>query len=287
MQLVIFNVGHGFCALATASTGSRILFDCGHDEATGFRPSQFFKDAGVTRIDKFVLGNYDTDHASDLHNLVQELTIKRFVRNRSIDPDQLRKLKLQAGPLSEGIAAAIKLHRTYRLPIWYEADYGRIELRCFWNKYPEFTDTNNLSVISFLQCDDLTILIPGDLERAGWQAMLLDREFVSALKSVNVLIASHHGRDSGYCEEIFQHCKPELVIISDGNIQYETQEHCYRDHVSGKVCLVGERPCKRYVLSTRKDGNIIIEKHDESENAVIRTQRVLPELFRRPRYRWI
>src|SRR5207247_5839525 len=55
-------------------------------------------------------------------------------------------------------------------------DYAGVELTTFHNSFPSFTDTNNLSVVSFLQYDNYCICIPGDMEIAGWQELLRSEE---------------------------------------------------------------------------------------------------------------
>jgi hypothetical protein len=74
-------------------------------------------------------------------------------------------------------------------------------------------------------------------------------------------VASHHGRDGGYCEEVFQYCSPDVVIISDDSIRYDSQKDLYRKHSTGLPWNVG-RPDQttRYVLTTRCDGHLTIGK---------------------------
>jgi hypothetical protein len=100
-------------------------------------------------------------------------------------------------------------------------------------------------------------VFPGDIERDGWLVMLERADFRQYLSQVNVFVASHHGRENGYCEEVFRYCKPDIVVISDKGIQHDTQEHCYDSHATG---LDFSRSGRRYVLTTRKDGHITIEK---------------------------
>jgi hypothetical protein len=54
-----------------------------------------------------------------------------------------------------------------------------------------------------------------DIEREGWLEMLKLPSFQQCLREVNVFVASHHGRENGYCEEVFQYCTPDIVVISD------------------------------------------------------------------------
>ncbi len=78
-----------------------------------------------------------------------------------------------------------------------------------------------------------------------------------------MFVASHHGRASGFYDEVFTYCKPSLVIISDG----PQQETCVADDYRRKVVepgwlvhsLSGGESKNRKVLTTRRDGAIQIE----------------------------
>jgi hypothetical protein len=53
---------------------------------------------------------------------------------------------------------------------------------------------------------------------------------------VNVLVALHHGRENGCCEELYESgCRPAVTIISDSGIEYATQETIgwYRTRTAG------------------------------------------------------
>jgi beta-lactamase superfamily II metal-dependent hydrolase len=261
MTFTLFNVRHGFCALAIGPNGTNTLFDCGHDDETGFRPSSYLPATGVHNINRMVLGNFDMDHASDLHNLREKVTIQHFVRNQTITPEQLRLLKMQGGPISSGIKAAINMHAEYifaNTPI----DYAGVTLTSFWNNYPEFTDTNNLSVVSFLHYGGSCICIPGDIERKGWERLLNRLDFCDNLRRVDIFVAAHHGRISGYCENVFEYCKPAVILISDKEMVYESQICDYAKHASG-IGWNGSPTEKRYVMTTRCDGNMVITKEPD------------------------
>ena len=78
-------------------------------------------------------------------------------------------------------------------------------------------------------------VIPGDLEKPAWQKLLQNPNFCNRLRRVSVFIASHHGRTSGYCREVFDYCSPAVIIFSDGPKQFATQEEAntYAAHASG------------------------------------------------------
>jgi len=263
MEIRILDVGHGFCAWVYADTGNSMLIDCGHNADTGFYPSDYLLQSGCRTIKAFFVLNYDEDHVSGLPRLrsfSNYLPVDILYRNPSITSAQLRALKQESGPLGPGMNALLRMlgeYVDYEGPVRNPPDFGLLSFKMFWNQYPFVSDTNNLSLVLFLDYPGLSIVFPGDLEAAGWRALLNRQDFLQKLAGVNVLVASHHGRASGYAKEIFDICHPEIVIISDESVQYDTQEEIdYAVHASGVRWDTGET---RYVLSTRKDGLIAIK----------------------------
>jgi beta-lactamase superfamily II metal-dependent hydrolase len=259
MEIKIFDVTHGFCAYLIADNMNVMLFDCGHNERTGFRPSEYLPRNNCTGIEHLIISNFDQDHVSDLSNLIGTgLPIEVFFRNGSVSADQLTALKQESGPITASMQAAIDLHAAYDGDVTNPPEFPDIELKCFGNKYPLFTATNNLSLVSFVHYDGMGIIFPGDLEKEGWSMLLCNSLFCRHLQRVNIFIASHHGRENGYCEDVFEYCSPDIVIISDKEIVHETQKNNYKKHASG--ILWNQEPEKRYVLTTRSDGMITITK---------------------------
>lgn len=258
MEIRIFDVSHGFCAYLIADNGSVMLFDCGHNENTGFRPSVYLPAQGCREINHLIIHNFDEDHVSDLHNVLRVLPVQVFYRNRRISPSALLTIKSAAGPLSTAMETALSLHDEYVHDVAVPPAFPGIEFECFCNSYPTFKDTNNLSLVAFVHYDGMGIIFPGDLEVSGWRSLLQDQVFLSHLSRVNIFVTSHHGREGGYCPEVFNYCTPDIFIISDKEIVHETQKQRYGQHASGVLWNGG--PERRYVLTTRSDGMIRITK---------------------------
>lgn len=257
MEIRIFDVSHGFCAMVATNNGGLAFIDCGHDE-DGFKPSSFLRAIGKNRINHLVISNFDQDHVSDLHNIRSFAQIDVFHRNRSVSSEYIRLLKLAGGSLTAAMSSAIDLHKDYIHPVPNPPDMGGVEIAAFHNFYPEFTDTNNLSLITFITFDGFTIVFPGDMERAGWLALLGNANFRDYLSKVNIFVASHHGREGGYCAEVFDYCSPDIIVISDKEIVHDTQQHNkYAPHSAG---LVWPGNVIRKVVTTRNDGTIRIFK---------------------------
>lgn len=260
MQITIFDVAHGSCAYIVADNGNTMLVDCADNAESGFNIASFLTAIGCKGVNRFFALNYDEDHLRGLPRLRAQhfrTPIHILHRNTSITPEQLRALKQQGGPLGPGIIALLEMAANYTATVTSPPGYPSTEFQVFWNSYPTFTDTNNLSLVLFVFYDGLCIVFPGDLETAGWSQLLEDPNFRTSLARVNVFVASHHGRESGYCREVFDICNPDIVIISDEEVKYDTQEHNYGNHAKG---IRWNQIDIRKVLTTRKDGTLTIIK---------------------------
>lgn len=259
MRIQVFDVEHGGCALVTADTGARVLVDCGHNSSTNWRPSTYLANLGVRHLERLIVTNYDEDHVSDLPNLVRTVGIGSLFRNPTVSGAQLRSLK-NIGGIGQGIEMLVGMTSRYVHPVNGQAtDFGALSFQYFWNAYPsDFEDENNLSLVAILRCHGITIAFPGDMEVAGWRALLRYPTFVTAMQAVNVLVASHHGRENGCCDELFSSgWRPQITIISDSGVEYATQETVawYRARTTG--ITYNSEP--RHVFTTRRDGRILLE----------------------------
>ena len=183
--------------------------------------------------------------------------IEVLTRNISMTSVQIRSLKTPA--ISPAMNELLGMVDTFTGTVTAEQfEPAGLQVWGFHNDYPTFTDTNNLSLLTFLDVGNVSFVLGGDLERAGWLALLENPHVQGLLKRVNVFIASHHGRQSGYCSEVFDYCKPRLIVMSDGAIQHDTQlmASTYAQHAYGELFTTPLGQEVRKVVTTRKDGNI-------------------------------
>ncbi|MEO0632618.1 MAG: hypothetical protein AAFY52_00615, partial [Pseudomonadota bacterium] len=244
MLLNVFDVDHGACALITTSNGRRVLIDCGHNAAKRWYPGTALNAMGVYSLDDLYVTNFDEDHVSGFQDLTRKVIVNVLVTNGTVGPTGLAAMKSEHG-MGPGIA---HLHRamievfTSGAPTGVGAnDYGDTTFTVYRNLYNPmfgFSDSNNLSLAIFVQCGPHKILFPGDLEKPGWKAMLRNDGFVRELNSVSLFVASHHGRENGYCPEVMALCPNiEAIVISDECKVYQTQEttDLYRKHARGFI----------------------------------------------------
>jgi beta-lactamase superfamily II metal-dependent hydrolase len=259
----------------TQEFGGRLaMIDSG--SSANFKPSRYIKSIGRSTLDFLFITNADQDHMSDLKGLEDAgIHIPTLIRNPSYTGDQLKQIKLVSGPLTSDASWYVSACGNYSggLPaVPFDQAMGGITYKSFWNPYPLFKDTNNLSLAVFIKYANFKILFPGDLEKPGWNALLQRAEFRAELAGTNVLMASHHGRESGYCEDIFKYFTPSCIVISDKTMVHKTQEMVpdYRKVVRDEGVKVRTTMKTRHVLTTRRDGCIVFDV--DSQNYTIDTE---------------
>ncbi|MGI2228934.1 ComEC/Rec2 family competence protein, partial [Burkholderia vietnamiensis] len=217
MILKIWDVQHGACAMLTHRSAQGIegrlaMIDSGHNQDTGWKPSTYIRHyLKRSVLDYLFVTNADLDHISDLNNLWREgVTVSTFFRNRSVSPEVMKIIKEVGGELTDDIRRYLDLHAGYVYPVDapFDQSMGGITVKTFWNSTPRFYDTNNLSLVVFFKFGTFKILFPGDLEVDGWLALLEQPDFRTELAGTTVLVASHHGRENGYCVALFNYIRP-------------------------------------------------------------------------------
>ncbi|MGY4333301.1 beta-lactamase superfamily II metal-dependent hydrolase [Bradyrhizobium sp. LB7.2] len=261
MILELFDVEHGACALLTTSNHRYVMIDCGTNTTTGWKPGTYLKSRGITRLDQLIISNYDEDHVAGIADLCDQVDVAVLMRNSSVSASTLRSLKTEDG-MGPGIdRLAWEIDRTFTggTPSMEANDFGDVVFRTYRNSFGVppigFVDENNLSLVTIVDCLDHRLIFPGDMEKAGWKALLATPPFSSELSGISIFVASHHGRENGYCEEVLDRCPNiQAVVISDKKIGFQTQETVdrYRNYSKG----FDYHGSRRHVLTTRRDGSM-------------------------------
>lgn len=261
MRLQIFDVEHGACALLTADNNTRLMIDCGHNATTGWKPGTYLKKEGIATLDMLGITNYDEDHASGSNDLFDNAYVKWLWRNKTVSGANLKDLKSDTG-MGPGIKRIAQAMDTYTqgptpdspLPVFQGLD----ERLQFYNSYPAFEDENNLSMVIFLRCHGVGVMLTGDVEKAGFKELLKNEAFTNALQRTHVYVAPHHGREGGCSDEVAKLLTNVFyVVVSDKGYEHETQETLgfYYNIAKGGPF----REETRYVLTTRNDNRIGFE----------------------------
>ncbi len=263
-----FDVQHGHATYIKFPNGTHWFIDIGHgsikDSNLTFSPLLHMRHKyNVTLLDNLVITHPHHDHIEDIFSLSElsvfvltaprHLTREDVLRGnqpsdiREVD-EYLRLVNLYSSPVSEVYSPSGSTNN------------GGVWVRQFHPRNCNRNNLNNHSIVTVFSYAGFKVLIPGDNEAQSWRELLTDREFVTAITGTDILLAPHHGREAGYCEDIFDYFKPQLTIISDGPVTDTDAAAKYRNQTTG--CKVKSRSTgvvsNRYILSTRYDKGIAL-----------------------------
>jgi competence protein ComEC len=117
----------------------------------------------------------------------------------------------------------------------------------------EADEYNDASYVLRITHASSRVLLAGDVEETAWQDMI----DAGLTLRANVLVASHHGRNSGFSEAAMELIRPEVVLISTAKLPPE------HDALQDYERLAGN------VFSTRLDGNIRVTMYDTGQVVVV------------------
>jgi competence protein ComEC len=204
LKLIIWDVGHGLCIWIQTPNGHHHWIDCGAHTENEFSPAEHVNaNLGVTAIDYLIISHPDADHLRDLPNLVNKIGKPRTLhRNRTLPPDE----KYKSGEL-EYQQHFKHLDSTYTGDILWDtsplnpAYNGSVVIKVFSNPFSETLKGNNTSLVAIYVYGDWLFIFPGDIEDVGWTAIWeTNKESIEPLitkSKYRVLVAPHHGRESG------------------------------------------------------------------------------------------
>lgn len=261
-SFTLWDVDHGLCIWIQTPNGQNHWIDC--KKSAGFSPSEHTKNNHeVTKLDYLIVSHPDTDHINDLPNLVKALGKPRFLfRNKSLPDSE----KFKSGSL-ECQTVYKDLDTTYTGEIKPEENphspevNGGVEIKIGCNDYSQEITGNNTSVVAFYHYVGWLFICPGDIEDRGWKKLW--STYKSAFEPLiskskwRVLVAPHHGRLSGYSQDLMDNIKPHLVIVSDVAGQSETDRRFRENPLGLNITVAPESSARVWkYLSTKGGGRV-------------------------------
>jgi competence protein ComEC len=270
MKFITYDVEHGSSHVLWIPNNVEdvMVWDAG--SKNGFSPALNLKNSwNVESIRWLHITHQDSDHLTDIENF-------EVVRPSTLTRPKVSREYLEnhhGSPLPETVQKFLDFEKSFNAPALPvedpSHDWGGVQFSRFHNNWADFPNLNNISLVTFVKYQGWSILLPGDLERQGWLALLENEAFRQELSKVDILVASHHGRDSGFCEEVFNKdiggCNPYITIISDKSTSDTSVTHKY-SAVSKGLNVVGQG--KRKVLTTRNDGAIHVRINPEGKYSI-------------------
>lgn len=269
LEIIIWDVEHGNAIYMKTPNGTHICFDIGsgsYGQGETFSPLEYLKNRWkVDKLDYLVISHPHADHISDIQTLFNEdMKPRVLARPKGLSEEFIKKSN--QNKFTEIIDLYLKLDEDYSSDVPWENNpcnptkNGGVYIKNFSQKKAGMDNINNYSFVSVISFGDQKVIIPGDIETVGWNALLEKEEFLKAIKNTTILIASHHGRESGFSKNIFEYFRPDITIISDGKYNDTSATERYNYYSNGakvKSRSRGEEKI-RYVLTTRNDSVIYI-----------------------------
>ncbi|MFR9496370.1 MAG: MBL fold metallo-hydrolase [Rikenellaceae bacterium] len=261
MKIKFYDVEHGCCTHIITPNGKHILVDVGSKSDSSI--VDHIRKHYTSTIHQLYITHPHEDHIYDIPRLVETMTLKVLSRPKDAFPIKPQKQE----DTHQAIADAVNnLNETYTTPIadddspTNENNNGGVEFETIQAPLSKRTkdDLNTFSNIIIVKYQGWKFVLMGDNPSSILQYMIDNdiSDIKSKVDDATILLAPHHGRSGEFCKDYFNCVNPILSIISDKPIVHTTQNDSSSLY-KGRGCeLYGSM---RYVLSTRKDGNITFE----------------------------
>ncbi len=279
LDIVFWDVQHGNAIYINTPNDTKIVQDLGigsygyNNEI--FSPLQHLNyKYGINELDAVIITHPDYDHIADILNL-DILPFYCLTRPKSVNRAEIEEKIEAARNYSEReiFEKYIEITKRYIYPVPDEynpllpKNNGGVNFEIYC-PIPDLKThrINNHSIVTVISFAGSKILLPGDNESPSWEWLLNKNSFRNSIQGTDIFLASHHGRESGYCNDLFQYFKPNLTIISDGHVCDTSATSRYSSISKGWVVHkeIGQanreyENVERKCLTTRKDGVIIIK----------------------------
>ncbi len=261
LKLTFFDLNLGNSTLIETST-MNMLFDLGINEQTGMNPLFSFNG----NLDYLIISHPHKDHISGISRIDYK-TPKVFRRNTTIPLDLIYEQidKAQTPDDRKLYEEYLNLNKRFTgsVPDTINPNNsfvnGGLILKHYSPLKNDVKDLNYYSLTTFLEYDGFKILLMGDNTKTNIEELLNNPDFLKSAQNIDLLLAPHHGRLSCYKQELMDHVKPKITIISDKSNQDDvTASSKYSLNSRGDWVLKNAALVKRSCLTTRNDGTIYV-----------------------------
>jgi competence protein ComEC len=269
LEMIFWDVQHGNATYIKTPSKKHIALDLGtgsYGSGNDFSPLLLLKNKwNIQRLDEVIITHPHTDHIADILNLKEKEREPRVLwRPKHLTEDEIWDANRSED--EEIIDKYIDINNRYSHPVKPEENptnpqnNGGVRFYGFVDKSNSKTNINNHGLVVVVEYLGVKVLFPGDIEPPAWSALLERDDFVSAIRGVDILVASHHGRDSGFYNDIFNHFTPKLTIISDGRFCDTSATSRYSQKTPGWMVTSrkDESNETRKCVTTRNDGAIVV-----------------------------
>lgn len=275
VQMVFWDVQHGHATYIKSPNGKHIVIDLGIGDYSGnnssFSPLRHLRyNYNVSQLDQVIITHPHLDHIDDILNF-SLLSPKVLHCNRTVPDDIILKgVREYDKPKYQKF---IEIRNSYTNPVedsdnLHEPDNcGGMKVSTFSPWWYDGDNLNNYSLITVIEFAGIKVVVPGDNETQSLERFMELDSFKNATSNAYILLAPHHGRESGYCSEFVKHVNPSLTIVSDGKYCDTSANNRYSQNSSGwKVHKNNGTSSDRKCITTNSDGEVFVEFGYDNDN---------------------
>ena len=275
ISFVFWDVQHGSACYINTPNNKHFVIDLGTgsygNSNNEFSPIKHLKyNWNIDRLDSIIITHPHRDHLDDIFNL-NILNPRAFTRVSNLNETEIRSGNRTID--SEVINKYFEILGNYNFPIADElnpflpSNNGNVQIKIFNAEFCPTSNLNNHSLVILIEYAGCKIMIPGDNESSSWEELLENNDFLASIENTNILVAPHHGRESGYYNDLFNYIEPYLTIVSDGRFCDTSATNRYSQKSKGwNVHKRSGRREIRKCLTTRNDGVISVKMGLNTEN---------------------
>lgn len=260
LRITVLDVGQGL-SVVVESQSKLMVYDVGASYGDRFDMgsavvSPFVISRGFKQVDKVVVSHGDIDHFGGFKGLSQNLPVKKALLSpgllaNAFQDDSFSGLKSYCDE-SKRWRWAIKNSSAETEWIYFD-----ILLPAKVSAGEAIKDSNNNSCVLLIRWRDISILLPGDIERQAERLLLKSYQ----LPPVDLLVAPHHGSKTSSSLNFVEQLMPAHVVFSAG----------YRHHFGHPHADVVARYSRfgSELWATAKDGAITFEWSDSGVLSIL------------------
>jgi len=275
--VVFWDVQHGHATYIKTPNNRHIVVDLGTGDYSGnnleFSPlRQLRYKYDVTEMDLVVITHPHLDHIDDILNfdLVSPIVLLR--------PRQITNEEVMVGVLEKDrkkMEKYCEINNRYNTDIAEYSknntakpeNWGGLKIQTFVPTSCDHSNINNHSIIVIIEYATTKIVLTGDNQKCSFDELMSIQSFMAAIKDADMLLAPHHGRESGYNIEFVNQVNPKLTVVSDGRFCETSANGRYSAKSSGWTVHSKSGPSvPRKCLTTNTDGEVVAKFGYNSEN---------------------
>lgn len=215
LRTTFLSVGHGGCVVLETPDGRCFLYDCGTTAGPDVVRrviAPYLWSRGIRQVDELYVSHADADHFNGIGELVRRFRVGRVTFTPSF-----------AEKPAADVAEVVAILKRVEVPIRVVSAGQRFEAGdvSFEVLHPPAVGPpgveNERSMVLVVRHAGHTILLPGDLEKAG-----TDRVLSLPPVPCDVLMAPHHGSKGAFPAGLRTWANPKCVVVSRGNLYSNT-----------------------------------------------------------------